>query len=75
MLYYVLWVSAWLFNKGRLPRNCIASMWLSVKFSDAIPRNDGGYSVGIKNNPRATDKPKSLRNLATSPSENFTNHS
>ena len=39
----LLWVSVKLFNKGRLPRNCIVSMWLSVEFDDAIPRNDGVY--------------------------------
>ena len=27
-------------------------MWLSAKFDDAIPRNDGVYSTGIKNNTR-----------------------
>ena len=32
-------------------------MWLSVKFSDAIPRNDGVYSVGIKNNTRGVVVP------------------
>ena len=27
-------------------------MWVSAKFLDAIPRNDGVYSTGIKNNTR-----------------------
>ena len=52
MLYYVLWVLAWLLNKGRLPRNCIVSMWLSAKFDDAILRNDGVYIAGINFNTR-----------------------
>ena len=52
MLYYVLWVSARLFNKGRLPQNCIHTACVSLRFLDAIPRNDGVYIAGIKNNTR-----------------------
>ena len=39
-------------NKGRLPRNRIASMWLSARFDDVIPRNDGVYIAGIIFNTR-----------------------
>ena len=47
MLYYVLWVSARLFNKGRLLQNCIHTACVSLRFLDAIPRNDGVYIAGI----------------------------
>ena len=57
MLYYVLWVLARLFNNGRLSRNCIASMWLSARFDDAIPRNDGVYIAGIIFNTRGVVVP------------------
>ena len=39
-------------KKGRLPRNCIYTACVSLRFLDAIPRNDGVYSAGIKNNTR-----------------------
>ena len=39
-------------NNGRLPRNRIVSMWLSAKFDDAIPCNDGVYIAGIIFNTR-----------------------
>ena len=48
----MLWVSARLFNKGRLPQNCIVSMWVSAKFDDAILRNDSVYIAGIIFNTR-----------------------
>ena len=48
----LLWVSAKVFNKGRLPRNCIHTACVSLRFLDAILRNDGVYSAGIKNNTR-----------------------
>ena len=39
-------------NKGRLPQNCIHTACLSLRFLDAILRNDGVYIAGIKNNTR-----------------------
>ena len=39
----LLWVSVKLFNKGRLPRNCIHTACVSLRFLDAIPRNDDIY--------------------------------
>ena len=48
----LLWVSARLFNKGRLPQNCILAGCASVRFADAILRNDGVYIAGINFNTR-----------------------
>ena len=33
-------VSAKAYNNGRLPQNCMATMWVSARFADAILRND-----------------------------------
>ena len=53
----MLWVSARLFNRGRLPRNCILTACVSLRFLDAIPRNDGVYIAGIIFNTRGVVVP------------------